>query len=186
MNEPTQHRQNGGLIQAVGWASVAAGIGMIAWLGVYLYPGVMSYQVRSWPHAQAVVADGSVSHGDIFQPREKRGRMPHSTVEIRYTYRVDGRDYTGTRFSPYGDSVPEDKWFDLLQNVQIGPTYEIYYNPDDPSESYFTHAYRPPGFWEITGIVFVVLLGSCLTHFGVRMVRRSKAQPLIANDEADE
>ena len=62
----------------------------------------------------------------------------------------------------------------ILQEVKIGPKYEIYYNPDDPADSYFTHAYEPPGFWDYVKLVLAIVSGLLLIRFGVSNLRSSK------------
>jgi hypothetical protein len=84
-------------------------------------------------------APATVTRADVV-PREstdRRGRRRTNYFPVvEYTYLVDGKSYTGTRFrfSALGSSKP-DEWREMVDRFQAARPPTIRYKPSDPSVS---------------------------------------------------
>jgi hypothetical protein len=61
-------------------------------------------------------------------PRNER------VANIAYTFEVDGREYTGHRFT-LAERVPEDEVGEILARYPKGKLVPVFYNPTDPEDS---------------------------------------------------
>jgi hypothetical protein len=182
---PTQ--SHGLIIQIYNWILLAIGVGIVYGVATYVETDVRCYQVRSWPRATAVLTDGQV-----FEKTETRSSIKGTTVrttksvEIEYHYSVDHKEYIGRRFSPEADRVPEIDWLKLILDEKLHETHEVYYNPNDPSDSYFTHAYESPSVFKCVVVAFLGILGIAMIWFEVRNIRRNHASPTTTNPVGQE
>jgi hypothetical protein len=78
-------------------------------------------------------------------------------LELEYTFAVNGRSYTSTRYHGEPQFVGNRYWRQAHATLPTGTTATIYYNPDDPSES----AVVPGPRWDQLLVLW------CLTPFNV-------------------
>ena len=152
-------------------------MGILVLFGVcyYIALGARSYRVKSWPRTEATVVDGGVEVKES-ELKSSRGRpRARTAIEIEFTYQVDGKEYTGTRYSPYGDTATNADLVKFLGETKKGGKYDIYYKADDPSESYFTHGYDSPSVMEVLWLTLATIIGIVLFLQGFVHYRRMKA-----------
>lgn len=58
-------------------------------------------------------------------------------INLKYTYNVDGNEYTGTRFYPLIPNVFSDRKYanELLEKYSSNNAVKVYYDPNSPSMS---------------------------------------------------
>lgn len=92
--------------------------------------------LKHWPKTIAKITRKEIVHT---QKAVKATPAFRYEVEVEYEYKVDGKSYKGDKYSPnapISDTKSCQKMLDKLMT-----TMDIYYNPDDPEESYiFTDA----------------------------------------------
>ena len=92
----------------------------------------------TWPRAAATLSDGP----DTLLPRKRRGlqqlRYYHAELTEPYVFYAHGRRYTGRRIAPGIDDLEHSVALDFLENLEGRRRYYVYFNPDDPDESYLT------------------------------------------------
>lgn len=152
------------------WGKLLFGCAFIAWIVFYVQPIVKCYVVRSWPVTRAVVIDRRF--GEKFRPGTDAVR-----ADIDYRYSVDGKEYSVRQYSPTGGELSPE---------QVGKAMheggrDVYYNPEDLSESYFEHEYYPPGIGTYIGVSMAFLVGAKYIWLGFRGLRRG---PNIALESA--
>lgn len=116
-------------------------IGTAVGAAVLLDPGGLleGSEARSWPRAQARVS--SMSESATFKRvARKHGGSNHPAMrfDIRYDYRIDGTDYTGSTYGPLPlviVNTSEDDLADARSRFAAGRVIDIHYNPELPSES---------------------------------------------------
>lgn len=86
-------------------------------------------KVQNWPVTQGLITLCEVNHG--------LSSVANNQSKIRYHYLIDGREFVGKRISVGGDingnrSVAEQR----AQLYPEGTPVTIYYNPQNPKESY--------------------------------------------------
>ncbi|MBX3398774.1 MAG: DUF3592 domain-containing protein [Gemmataceae bacterium] len=116
----------------------------------------------NWPKTEATVTSGSVK-----ETQTRRGtEYPtyESVLEFTYNYEVNGVKYSGTRYSPEGNSSKAA--METFRNyIKIGDRRLVHYNSSDPGQSYFTLGFPVSiGGWfvAIFPIIFLPLAGTFL------------------------
>jgi hypothetical protein len=159
---------------------VVIGVGTLVLIGMIAWPMLVGYFAKDWPQAEAEVLEGKVV---TTVPGGDGPRIPQETVDIRYKYTVDGKEYVGTRFTPDGNIAPDNDGLQVIRTIKIGGKYPIRYNPSNPAESHFYHNYKEPEpvLWVCSGCPTVFAIG--LIAYGVAMRRRNRpaAPPPTAN-----
>ena len=86
---------------------------------------VKSWGLGSWHRTQAVVLESRRTTANVSD-------KPRVRFDFEYTYDVDGKRYTATRYSfaTAGGSQSE-----AVERFQDGQLIEIYYDPNDPSSA---------------------------------------------------
>ena len=97
-------------------------------------------EMVTWPTTTASANDWKVIYGSY-----TRGRFPHYKPQITYSYYLDGKEYfinvTDKKFNYYRDRLESEQ--DAKKDaaalgrsiVEERKRIQIYYNPNDPSES---------------------------------------------------
>lgn len=162
------------------FAAVGVGMGvMLVWtLADHL-------AMRGWEEvpAQILQADLEVHDGDD-------GSTYKATATYVYTY--DGRQYTGSRVSPYGGSdnvgsFQKNAHRELSKHQKSGKPFRCFVDPEDPTESvlYRNVRFEMIGFYTIFvlafgGVGFGLLIG------GLVGWRKTRAEKIVARQRPDE
>jgi hypothetical protein len=97
-------------------------------------------------------------------------------LQAKYTYQIDGRDYTGTKVGIHGGADNIGRWHhNTLARLEADRDQEravAYVNPKDPNESYLAPDLRPGmvAFQAMFGVVFGAAGAAML--FGVAMKKK--------------
>ncbi len=90
---------------------------------------------NAWGSISWIAAEGEVTESTIKSTRDSDGT--HFSPAIRYAYRVDGRDFVGTRVF-LGDAYSEtDTTYanKYVARYPAGAKVTVYYNPREPSSA---------------------------------------------------
>jgi hypothetical protein len=175
-SEPKPPQDDGTTLQA--WA---IGIGLVALL-VIVFGGFMvkfasdEYAISQWPTTEGTITGGRVTE------REVEGGIT-TELNLRYSYQVDGREYTGTRYAPDASSVPGFSAAEAQTRFKVGTKKPILYNPAAPSESYWQSDFDENNLWKSWAIVVVGVAPLLVSVVLFRMSRR-KAPPPTSGGEA--
>lgn len=129
-------------------------------LVVYVFLAVMLLMdaVAGWMlFAQVRVAGLPTTSGTVTEmSRDRRWTMGTlmNCPQVAFTYRVDGRSYTGRRLRAGG--FCSTSWRDANSVVDrwlVGEPATVHYNPDDPAEAYL---YAEVGTVEHMGLMFLL------------------------------
>jgi len=121
---------------------------------------------RKWPTTPGIILSSAI---DV-ESRETGDHKVYAVwaIRISYSYRVDGRDYRGSRFSASRSvEVPTrgkfslaPEWYQALRDrFPVGASVEVHYNPTKPDECYL---YFAPTEW----VMFLVMWFFVLALFG--------------------
>ncbi|HUP43527.1 MAG TPA: DUF3592 domain-containing protein [Thermoanaerobaculia bacterium] len=175
-DEPVARRETPG--KSLGCVVGFFGIFLLAGLGfsaVFAVPLWRNLQARSWPEAPCEVLESRVaSHagddGDTY------------SVEVRYRYRVDGRDHVSERydFFPGSTSGYEGK-ARVVERLPPGTRTVCYVDPADPTEAVLDRSFTAEYLFGLLPLAFVGVGagGIVLTLVGARRgkARRAAGRP---------
>lgn len=87
-------------------------------------------QVQSWKTAPGKLVERSLVRATIGGPA--RGSDQYE-AQLRYTYAVDGKEYSGTRMKLVREASSKDRMQAAIDALPATPT--VYYDPQQPAES---------------------------------------------------
>lgn len=76
--------------------------------------------------------DGTILESSVTTSRGSKGGTTHG-VSVSYSYAVDGKRYTGTRYRWSDWSLSGDYAYDVVKTIPAGASAAVYYDPADPS-----------------------------------------------------
>lgn len=124
------------------------------WIGfVLVADGAVAYGTRT----AARSADWTPTDGVVTRSQLKFGRKNSVSLDLAYTYTVDGQPYTGTQYQPGPHMLPSKKWRAVQAELPVGKAVTVYHDPDRPADALLDPGVKPD--------VLLVLLA--LTPFNV-------------------
>lgn len=117
-----------------------------------------SLQARHWPCVQAVVTQSEIREfwhsDDGFQERAY-------AVDVRYSYRVGEKEFTGTRIGINDPPFPRREWAEAFRNeFPVGRTLEARHHPERPERSLLRLG--TPGYLYVGVIAGLIFLTSAV------------------------
>ena len=100
------------------------------WTAMTLWASFMfarSAYYQIWP------ATYPTTQGEVVRSRVRPGRKDE--LDLRYTYSVNGRQFTGHRYLGRFNLVSENDVEDVAASLPAGTRVTVYYHPDDPNIS---------------------------------------------------
>jgi hypothetical protein len=142
---------------------------VLVFLGLALRTRRKISQSQNWQRAM-----GSVQFSGVDMRRSSNGRGGSSTAyypQVAYTYRVDGKDYTGNQIQ-FGTPIGYG-WAGRAQKIAdsypVGKNVEVFYNPADPYEAVLERKSSSSGAF--LGIaLFILLILGCTVAFSAGML----------------
>jgi len=121
------------------------GAAAIYFLG--LNPLLRVVRASSWDATPCVITSSRVvSNDDTY------------SVEIRYSYSVNGKLYPGTRYSFFsGSTSGYSGKNEIVQQNPAGKSATCYVNPSDPSDAVFYRGYSSDMLWGLFGVPFFLV-----------------------------
>lgn len=160
------------------WIAIIALIAGLIILGWALWRNHRINSARSWPRTNAVIINAVAEitngpkHAPYIDPSTIVPRQNEKTKFkpiVSYRYIVNGREYTSTGVVFHGkddyDSLTTSM---MMTNLRPGATVQIFFNPNNPSESYlFNGESSSTGIW--WGAI-LILIGLILGYIHKRKV----------------
>lgn len=99
---------------------------------------MLRHALRNHRKALASVAwpavEGTVTKVELWGRRNVGGEMKEvEHLSVAYEYRVDGREYSGTRVAFHRLHFPETT--DFASGHPVGSRVEVFHNPEEPGEA---------------------------------------------------
>jgi hypothetical protein len=163
------------LVYGIGLACILFGGGTIAvanW--VFGFSGESAY----WPEATGTVLS---SHIRTHSPKSRNVRIQTRYYpEITYTYRVDKKLYTSSRYALARSATMFRERDDAVayqeQNFPIRSAVKVYYNPENPAEAVLDPTRDPDGWQPFAFGGFFILMGLGIMVMGIFEGRRADAK----------
>jgi len=112
-----------------------------------------SLKVRGWPVVSGRITEKAVGSSTT-TGASRPGR--YFEPQVKYTYSVEGKTYTGQRIGPATAAYDEDKAKRVVS--ELPDTVEVHYNPRDPSDAYLQpSSYGLAAIALVTGIVCLLI-----------------------------
>lgn len=160
--------KTGGPLALAGFFSIFLLVGLGVFYGMFLRPMMMIEEAKDWPEVPCTVISSRVkSHeGD---------ESTTYSVDIFYSYTVDGREHKSNRYSFMGGSSSGYDGKKAVVNAHPpGRKTVCYVNPDDPTEAVLERGYTSDLWFGLIPLVFVAV-GAGGIFFTVRSRLRKKA-----------
>ncbi|MFI4854985.1 MAG: DUF3592 domain-containing protein [Phycisphaerales bacterium JB065] len=128
----------------------AAFVAFSAW-----YASTQASRIATWPSTSGTVLSSGV---DAYRNGSASPRSTGNTVKqiplVERTYTVNGIEYTFDQVTPMENVSLGSRWAtDIASKYTTGDTVEVFYNPDDPGESFIEPVYDDT--------MFLIALGAC-------------------------
>lgn len=78
--------------------------------------------------------DGTVTRSAVATGRDGDGGASHR-LDIAYEYQVNGRRYTGTRYSRAEMGTNSKAWHAIRDELPVGTRVRVWYDPGDPADA---------------------------------------------------
>jgi len=119
------------------------------------YASEQASRIATWPSTSGTVLSSRV---DAWRTTGASPRSTGSTVKrvplVDRSYTVNGADYTCDRVTPMEKVSLGSQWAtDIASSYAPGDTFEVFYNPNDPAESFIEPVYDDT--------IFLIALGAC-------------------------
>jgi hypothetical protein len=134
--------------------------------GFGLYRYNLASESASWPSVQ-----GKITYAHAESRKVKTGHQ--YLPAVKYSYRVDGKSYRGTRITasdPYQKTLTGAK--DILKRYPVGGEVSVYYKPTDPGISLLEAGMLKNVYPLLGGAVACFLLAALITVSAVKKSRK--------------
>lgn len=127
----------------------AVGAAVTWFLGIR--PVMQVFEARSWPERSCRVVSSQVeSHSD--------SDGTTYSIDIRYTYEVDGRQHTGDRYNfMIGSSSGYEGKAAVVEQYPPGTEFSCRVDPEDPEESVISVGFDLSYLWGLFGLPFLLV-----------------------------
>ena len=167
--------------------AILAIIGLV-WLITSIWRNWKIGRINNWPKVNAVVVNSVVEPEKVssnfgstyLDPRYLLGTTDSSTKfipRILYRYNINGREYQSNNVI-YGP----DKAYNsldiktLMGNIGPGSTIQVYYNPDNPGETYVLNG-TPNYMGALLGLILLALAGAIAYHHNYMQKKKLYSNP---------
>jgi hypothetical protein len=139
------------------------------------------WRTLSWPTVEGVIL-GSEMRIVTSERRQSDGSTSteqRATVDIKYTYQVDGRDHVSDGIQPYSygmqnSALAREQAWRYPANAKV----RVAYDPDDPA-----HAYLEPGASSVSKMLLGVGIAFALAGWWVRGLARRGVGPMAGRND---
>jgi hypothetical protein len=135
-----------------GIVTLGAGLGLCGFGVLNL---LKSQRYRRYPAASGIIKR--------LELKERKGynRMTNRLIssyipDLEYTYKVDGKTYTGKRFTFQNTTVNEKLAGRMRETFAPGNKVKVFYNPDDPQDAVVNTSGGEIGWTILFGSIFLV------------------------------
>lgn len=164
--------------KAAGCGLAFFGVFLVAGLGFsafFIWPAFRVLESRSWHEVPCEVLESRVAT----HPGDESDTY---SVEVRYRYTVDGRDYTSDRYHFFvGSTSGYEGKARVVERLPPGTRTVCWVDPDDPSEAVLERRFTLEYLFGLIPLVFVAVGagGIVMTLMGTRRltVRRAVGRP---------
>jgi hypothetical protein len=128
---------------------------MASWFGYRLW---MALRSASWRAVEGHVGKAEIQESTDYISDDDDDRTWYS-AHVRYTYWVDGRNYTSTRLSyqpTFG--LAQSGAIALLAGITRGRKVSVYYDPDHPARSVLRPGASAANWWFVLVPIVVMLI----------------------------
>ena len=166
------------------------GFGSMIFLGVGLWMINKGMQSENWDKGTATITSSEIEKTES-RSKDAQGFTQTSTsysVTVKYSYTVEGRNYEGNTvgFGTMSHNERSDAQ-EELKSYPKGKTIDVYYDPENPSDSVLNKGV----FWPMYIVIFlmvIILIGSIWASFALTKYLKKRAADAMAlfQEKADD
>ena len=158
------------------------GLGSMIFLGVGLWMINKGMQSENWDKGTATITSSEIEKTES-RSKDAQGFTRTSTsfsVRVTYAYTVEGSNYEGNTvgFGTMSHNERSDAQ-EELKSYPKGKTIEVYYDPENPSDSVLKKGVFWPMYIMIS-IMIIILIGSIWASFALPKYLKRRATDAFA------
>ena len=119
-------------------ASVGIGLGIGGYLLAFVLGSPLLKEGKAseaWPSTTGVVIESKLSSRRVTGGGKNAGSHTRYFPVVKYTYEVDGIEFTGDRLRVGGQEGDEAEMRSILDQYPVGSKVTVFYSPDAPQQS---------------------------------------------------
>ena len=166
------------------------GFGSMIFLGVGLWMINKGMQSENWEKGTATITSSEIEKTES-KSKDAQGFTQTSTsygVSVKYSYTVEGGNYEGNTvgFGTMSHNERSDAQ-DELKSYPKGKTIDVYYDPEDPSDSVLNKGVFWPMYIMIV-VMVIILIGSIWASFALtKYLKKRTAEAMsLFQEKADD
>ena len=166
------------------------GFGSMIFLGVGLWMINKGMQSENWEKGTATITSSEIEKTES-KSKDAQGFTQTSTsygVSVKYSYTVEGGNYEGNTvgFGTMSHNERSDAQ-EELKSYPKGKTIDVYYDPENPSDSVLNKGVFWPMYIVIV-VMVIILIGSIWASFALTKYLKKRAADAMAlfQEKADD
>ena len=166
------------------------GFGSMIFLGVGLWMINKGMQSENWEKGTATITSSEIEKTES-KSKDAQGFTQTNTsygVSVKYSYIVEGSNYEGNTvgFGTMSHNERSDAQ-DELKSYPKGKTIDVYYDPEDPSDSVLNKGVFWPMYIMIV-VMVIILIGSIWASFALTkyLKKRTAEAMTLFQEKADD
>ena len=166
------------------------GFGSMIFLGVGLWMINKGMQSENWDKGTATITSSEIEKTES-KSKDAQGFTQTSTsygVSVKYSYTVEGGNYEGNTvgFGTMSHNERSDAQ-DELKSFPKGKTIDVYYDPENPSDSVLNKGVFWP-MYIVVVVMVIILIGSIWASFALTKYLKKRAADAMAlfQEKADD
>ncbi len=158
------------------------GFGSMIFLGVGLWMINKGMQSENWDKGTATITSSEIEKTES-RSKDAQGFTQTSTsygVSVKYSYTVEGGNYEGNTvgFGTMSHNERSDAQ-EELKSYPKGKTIDVYYDPENPSDSVLNKGVFWPMYIVIV-VMVIILIGSIWASFALTKYLKKRAADAMA------
>jgi hypothetical protein len=156
------------------------GVALLGLAGWLFWESYFALRSGSWPQAEGRIQSSQV----VEELRTRSGKQYR--IQVRYTYTVDGKTYTGDRFNNRGNYLEGEQGArTAAAGYPPGARCKVSYNPSDPAESVIDSTVTWHTWGKLVLAVIALLLGPGALYLGWREFKPKGGQRTNGDRQSD-
>ena len=170
MNPETQAKSQSNKVVCLILAIVGIGLG----IGGYLLAFVLGASVlnegkisEAWPSTTGVIIESKLSSRRVTGSTKNAGSHTRYFPIVKYTYELEGTEFTGDRIRIGGLEGDEAEIRRVLAEYPVGSEVRVFYSPDAPQQSVLQTGIFGGAYVALVFGFIMLVIGALMLLFGI-------------------
>ncbi len=149
-------------------AIVGIGLGIGGYLLAFVLGTPLLNEGRAsetWPSTTGVVSESELSSRRVTGGDKNAGSHTRHFPVVKYTYELDGTEFTGDRLRIGGQEGTETEMRSILEQYPVGSEVTVFYSPDAPQQSVLQTGVFGGTFVALAFGIIMLVVGTLMLFF---------------------